>query len=529
MPAIQELLEQLSRPTAFPDGPAAVEVRQTHISVVFLAGDFAYKIKKPVQLGFLDFSTLERRRHFCEEEVRLNRRLAPGVYLGVVPVTRQGDGLRFEGAGPAVEWAVKMRRLPPAATLQNCVERNETAESHLQALARRLAQFHAGAETSDVIAAFGRFEAVAGNVRENFSQTASHVGVTVDRGVYERVRALTEKALAARQQVIAARAARGVPRDTHGDLHLDHVYWFPQQAPPDDWVIIDCIEFNERFRYADPMADVAFLAMDFAFHGRRDLAQAFLESYQQACGDAEGRLLAPLYTSYRAVVRAKVEGMKLGEKEIPDSERDAARQRAQAHWLVALDELEEPMRRPALVLVGGLPGCGKSTLAEALGQRGHFEVLRSDVVRKELAGLPPAESGRSAFGGGIYTASWTERTYAELARRAETILAVGGRVLIDAGFRSDGRRHDFFALARRWGVRALMLECRAAPEVIRERLQQRRGDASDADWAIYQQAADEWQSPDPASQRLMRVIDTTSAGPGNPNDALTALQYFGLA
>lgn len=528
MPAIQDLLTQLSQPAAFPNAPAAVEVHQTHISIVFLAGDFAYKVKKPVQLGFLDFSTLERRRHYCEEEVRLNRRLAPAVYLGVVPVTQQDDGIRFEGDGPAVEWAVKMRRLPPEATLENRVERNETAEHHLQALARRLAQFHAGAETSAAIAAFGRFEVIAGNMCENFTQTARHVGDTVHAGVYERVRTLTEEALGARHEIIDARAARGVPRDTHGDLHLDHVYWFPDQAPPDDWVIIDCIEFNERFRYADPMADVAFLAMDLAFHGRRELARAFLDSYQEASGDVEGRLLAPLYASYRAVVRAKVEGMELCEQEIPDAEREAARQRAQGHWLVALDELEEPNRRPALALIGGLPGSGKSTLADALAQHASFDVLRSDVVRKELAGLTPAESGRSAFGDGIYSAAWTERTYAELARRAENIVAVGGRALIDASFRSDARRHDFFALARRWGVRTLMLECRAAPEVIRERLHQRRGDASDADWAVYQQAATEWQSPNPASQRLMRLMDTTAGSPENIAPAMTALRHFGL-
>ncbi len=521
-----ELLAALSQPAAYPFAVDAVAVHQTHISMVFLAGDVAYKIKKPVQLGFLDFSTLERRKHFCEEEVRLNRRLAPQVYLGVVPVTRRHDGLHFEGAGPAVEWAVKMRRLPAEATLENRLADDGEKPFPLDALAQKLARFHAGAAAGAAIAAFGRFDVVAKNIRENFEQTASHVGVTVNPAVYERVRQLAEATLVDQHELIEARATRGVPRDTHGDLHLDHVYWFPDRPAPDDWVIIDCIEFNERFRYADPMSDVAFLAMDLAFHGRRDLAKAFVEAYVSAGGDAEGRALLPMYTSYRAVVRAKVEGMELAETEIPDDERTLACRRAQAHWLVALGELEKPERRPALVLGAGLPGTGKSTLAAALAQSAHFDVLRSDVIRKELAGRAPTESGRTAFGTGIYDAAWTERTYHEIERRATALLVQGGRVLVDASFRSDSRRRCFFELAQRLGVPVLLLECRADPAVVRQRLKERRGDASDADWAIHQLAAGEWEAPSLAVQRGHNVIDTTVALTLGPAHA--ALQGAGL-
>ena len=173
-----------------------------------------------------------------------------------------------------------------------------------------------------------------------------------------------------------------MPRDTHGDLHLDHVYLFPDRAPPADLVIIDCIEFNERFRFADPVADMAFLVMDLAFHGRRDLARAFADAYFRASGDEEGRALLPFYTAYRAAVRGKVEGMELAEREVPEAERAAALVRARAHWLLALGELEEPGRRPCLVLVGGLPGTGKSTLARGLAEQAGFTVIRSDLVRR---------------------------------------------------------------------------------------------------------------------------------------------------
>jgi uncharacterized protein len=338
---LARLIEALSSIVAYPHSVEAVEVCQTHISVVFLAGPYAYKIKKPVNLGFLDFTAPERRRHFCEEEVRLNRRLAPTVYQGIVPVTRTSTGAEIDGRGETVEWAVKMERLPRDATLEQRLCRGEVGLALLATLAQKIAQFHRDAEAGPHIAACGRFEMVARNVRENFEQSAGQVGVTLSRTVFERLSKLTEESLIRHRSLIEARAERGVPRDTHGDLHLEHVYLFPERQPPADLVVIDCIEFNERFRYADPVSDMAFLAMDLAFHGRKDLAGAFADAYFQATQDAEGRELLPLYSSYRAAVRGKVEGMELREKEVSESEQAAALVRARSHWLLALSELEE--------------------------------------------------------------------------------------------------------------------------------------------------------------------------------------------
>ncbi len=332
------LIDELARPDAHPFAVGAVTVVQTHISVVFLAGDVVYKVKKPVNLGFLDFTTLEKRRHFCEEEVRLNRRLAPAVYLGVVPITR-GAGARFEGTGEPVEWAVKMVRLPEEASLLNKLERGAVGPELIAKLAERVAEFHARAVGGPRVAESGRFEVVARNARENFEQAEPQVGITLTREAFDDLRALTEAALTRLRPLIEARAARGVPRDTHGDLHLDHVYHFPDRAPPGDLVAIDCIEFAERFRHADPIADAAFLAMDLAFRGRRDLADAFVTNYLRASGDAEGAALVPFYAAYRAAVRAKVEGMELSETEVPPAERVAARERARRHWELAREEL----------------------------------------------------------------------------------------------------------------------------------------------------------------------------------------------
>src|SRR5579872_2823633 len=417
-----QLIEALSDPAAYPHAVQGIEVKQTHISVVFLAGQFVYKLKKPVNLGFLDFSTLEKRKHFCEEEVRLNRRLAPNIYRGVVPITQTSTGVQIEGEGPAIEWAVKMERLPDGTSMLDRLKHGEVDRKIVELLAKKIAAFHAQAESGPQIATFGRFGVVAKNARENFEQSLTHVGTTVSQSVFDRVRSLTEELLTQLQSLIEARAARGVPRDTHGDLHLDHVYHFPDREPPNDLIVIDCIEFNERFRYADPIADIAFLAMDLIYNGQRKLSDDFIALYVQATGDAEGSALLAFYVAYRAVIRAKVEGIELFEKEISQEKRSIATQRARAHWLLALVELENPARLPCLILVGGLPGSGKSTLARGLAEKGSFRVIRSDVVRKELAGIDPNASARGEFDEGIYTVEWTARTYAECLRRAEQLL-----------------------------------------------------------------------------------------------------------
>jgi aminoglycoside phosphotransferase family enzyme/predicted kinase len=524
---LARLIEALSHPSAYPEPPGEVQVRQTHISVVFLAGRHAYKIKKPVAPGFLDFRTREARRHFCAEEVRLNRRLAPTIYQGVVPVTRSDDGLRFGGDGEAIEWAVQMERLPEEATLLYRLRRGDLAPSLVERLAQRIAAFHAAAETSPRIAAFARFDAITRNIWENLDVPPADVDNLVRRPVLDRLRARMEETLARLRPRIESRANRGIPRDTHGDLRLEHIYSFPEKQPPDDLVIIDCIEFNERFRFADPVADMAFVVMDLMFEGRRDLAQTFADAYFRAAGDEEGRVLLPLYTAYRSTVRAKVGGIKCAETEIPESERASARMRARAHWLLALGELEEADRKPCLVLVGGLPGSGKSTLARGLAEHTPFHILRSDVVRKELAkgaGIPL----ESATATNIYTPEWTAKTYAECLRRTEELLFAGERVLVDATFREERWRQAFLAMAARWGVQAVLFLCRAGPDIVRARLASRHRDISDADWSVYQSLARDWQEVGDSTRPFSHQISSGGSVEETLVQGLEILRATGL-
>lgn len=526
------LVEALRDPEAYPRPPDAVEVHHTHISAVFLAGQVAYKVKKPLDLGFLDFTTLERRLHFCREEVRLNRRLAPDVYLGVVPIVRTPSGLRVEGKGPVVEWAVKMVRLPPEATLRERLLRGELGSDTLTALARRLAEFHAGAESGPEISRYGRLEVVAENARENLTQAGARVGEVLSAPVHRRLREALEERLDSLGPTIEDRAARHVPRDTHGDLHLDHVYLFPDRNPPGDLVIIDCIEFGERFRCSDPVSDMAFLAMDLIHHGRRDLEQAFSREYVRASGDREGARLLPFYRSYRAAVRGKVEGM-VDADEVGAEQKVAADRSARGHWLLALCELEPPSKRPGLVLVGGLPGTGKSTLAGALAKEAGFRVVASDRIRKSLAGgldsaLRDEGGGESGFEQGIYTPEWTARTYEACLERVRRELFRGERVLVDASFRDDGWRRTFLETGLAHGVPTGFLRCETSPETARERLHSRVGGPSDADWAVHVEARARWEPPSSLSRRHETVLSTEGDPETVTRRALACLEAMGL-
>jgi hypothetical protein len=447
-------------------GGYAPAVAETHSGLVFFAGDRAYKLKKDVDLGFLDFSSQEKRLAACQREVALNRRLAPDVYLGVADV--------LDPDGEPCDHLVVMRRMPADRRLSTLVLDGAPVAGEVDAVARRIAAFHATAERSPAADQAAGPDALAGRWAANTAGLRPFAGRILDGDAIEEVDRLAARYLAGRRPLLAARVASGRACDGHGDLLADDIFCLD-----DGPRVLDCLEFDDGLRLDDGLADVAFLAMDLERLGRPDLAGQLLATYRDAAGDAWPASLAHHHIAYRAQVRAKVSAIR-ADQGVP-----SAAPKAQALLDQALRHLDAARSR--LVLVGGLPGTGKSTLARGIGRATGARVLRSDEVRKELVGLAPDQPAGAAFQQGIYRAESTAAVYAELLRRAGAALRHGELVVLDASWTDEASRADARALADEAASDLVELRCVAPADVTAARLADRAaagGDASDADAAV---------------------------------------------
>jgi aminoglycoside phosphotransferase family enzyme/predicted kinase len=489
------MLEELTHPQAFPFAPpdtSSISLIQTHSSAVILTPDRVYKLKKPKFCGFLDYSTPALRHHFCQQEILLNGPLAPQTYLGIAPVLAFPDGHCCFGPvlspdttptpgttfadGTVVDYAVVMVRLPDTATLKSWVQTGRAEIPLLAEIARFAATFHTTTQTDEHIASFGSLDVITGNWEENFAQTKPYIGRTLDHATYDHIVTYIRHFLAARTSLFVSRMREGRIRDCHGDLRLEHVYILDNtdESPHSQMrlAILDRIEFNERFRYNDVAGEIAFLAMELDSADRSDLSHGFVDAYVAATGDETLRELLPFYLCYRASVRGKVLSFQLDDPEISAAQREASRQQAVELFSLAAHYAHGPTR-PVLIMVGGLMGTGKSTVAHALQQELGWTLLSSDTLRKRLAQLDPAQPQADVFGQGVYRPEWTARTYDMLRIEASTALAHGRSVLLDASFIRRTDRQMMAHEARTHGANVSFVECVCPPETALQRLAQR--------------------------------------------------------
>lgn len=489
----ESLVEAMMKPAFYPRMPVEVTHEETHISHLFFVGNLVYKIKKPVRFSFLDFSTLQRRRFYLQQELQLNRRLAPSVYLGVMPIAFEEYGWRLGGWSEPQEYTLVMRRLPAKRMLPFLLATNQVTPAMMQDLASLFARFHNVAEIIRGIDPQAYVAALENQWTENVTDLEPFIDEPADRNTLKAIDAFGHEFLAAHRNRLLRRAEEGWVRDVHGDLHADHICFAPEGIQ-----IFDCIEFSAQLRRCDLASEIAFLLMDLTVRGGESLREPFVSRYRELRPDAALLRLLPFFECYRALVRAKVHALRLGKWN--DYAARYFRFAARLTW--------EP-RKPFLVVVCGFTGSGKSTLARELGERLAMAVINSDTVRKAMAGT----AGRRVvpFNQGIYCPDMTERTYTKMAREAEKQILNGKGAILDATFARQAHREKMAHLAVKHKVPIFWIRCLASDEVIHQRLADRAAEGrnvSDGGWEIYLEQKIVYQPLDEISSAQCLDLDT---------------------
>ena len=489
----QAALVDVLRNPALYEGVKQVTVLETHISYVLLTGRYAYKIKKAVDLGFLDYSTLDARRFYCEEELRLNRRLAPDVYLDVLAVTGSGRSPAFGGDGQAIEYAVKMREFEQDALLSRMLEHGTLASRHIDALAKRIAEFHGAIDIASGDGPFGLPDEIRRLALDNFRELRELVDDTSDRTHLEALCEWTEREHAARADELETRRQDGFVRECHGDLHLNNIALVDGRI-----TVFDCIEFNDQMRWSDVMSEIAFVAMDLEDRKRRHLAFRFLNAYLERMGDYAGLGVLRFFLAYRAMVRAKVAWFRATQSD-PNDQKDAALAEYRGYVSLARKYAQRP--RAAIVLMHGLAGSGKTTESQRLLESVGAIRIRTDIERKRLHALSPQAHSHATIEGGMYSPAETDLTYGHVCALARRVVTAGYVTIVDAAFLKRRQRDQFRDLASTLSIPFLIVSLSASPDTLRDRLSRRSRsgtDVSEADTRVldYQQRTQERLAPD---------------------------------
>ena len=503
---LYEIARAMAQPEFYPHPAPKIERRETHISVVFLAGESVYKIKKPVAFDFLDFSTLEKRRRVCEEEVRLNRRLNDGVYHGVVPITEDGKRLTLNGGGPPVEYAVHMQRLDDRHTMAAMLAKGALGAQDFHNLSAKLAEFYRSAPAGRRI---GGWDTVQKNCEENFSQMKPFVGSIISPPRFELILTATEGFLKRRRSLFEQRLQDGSVKDCHGDLRAEHIYFTPGGIQ-----IIDCIEFNERMRFNDVASDVAFLVMDLDYQGAVAASAEMLEAFARRYGDLRLLALIDFYLCYRACVRLKVTCFRLRQEGLEDDLRRLLLERTRTFAALAC-RYAVRFAAPTVYVVMGMIASGKSTVAGALADAMDVDLLSSDRIRKRLFQGRSQKGPKASYGYGIYRPEARSHVYGNLLLEAEDRLRDRCSVVLDATFSRRKQRTEALRLARDAGARIVFVECRCPEAEIKRRLKSRENGTSlsDARLSIWKQFQESYEAPEEIPPPLRVKANTTRPTP----------------
>lgn len=500
----RELIQALQDPSRFDHEVSDIRWQETHISWVVLTGSYAYKIKKPMDFGFLDFSTLQRRKDFCEEEIRLNRRLAPELYLDVLPITGTPENPQLGGEGTPFEYAIRMRQFDQSGMFPALVERGELTAAHIDQLADQVAAFHQSIPAVNSDSPLGSVSGVEAPLVQNFEQIRPMISEPQRLEQLERIAAWSESTLERLKPVIAHRHENGFVRECHGDLHLANITLHQGQV-----TVFDCIEFNDEFRFIDVFNDLSFLLMDLEDRGLKQYANRLLDRYLEHTGDFGALPLLQFYKAYRAMVRAKIALFTMGNEGLSKEEQQALYQRYCQYADLAESYSGIPER--FLIVTRGYSGSGKSHAALHLSETLGAIRIRSDVERKRLFGLGPKESSRGALDQGIYTPEATERTYQHLTNLTRQILQAGQAAIVDSAALRQKEREQLMNVAEENGVPVMILDCDAPEQVLRERLKRRTAggnSVSEADESVLEK---QLQVAEPLSDQEKRQalrIDT---------------------
>lgn len=490
----------------FPHPVKDIRILETHISWVILTGHYAYKLKKPVNLGFADFSTLEKRHFYCLEELRLNQRLAPTLYLEVLPITGSPERPILNGAGHSIEYTLKMREFPQTTLLSCCLDRGEVRNKHIDLLAEDIAEFHSSSRISDDETRFGNPDMVRRPLWECLDHLAQNTFEESQKDQIHELDSWMKHLFSSSKDMFALRKREGFIRECHGDLHMGNMALLHERI-----TVFDCIEFNEALRWIDVLSEIAFFVMDLKTHGQTSYSYRFLNHYLERTGDYKGLRFFRFYEVYRALVRAKVTAIRMKQILLnPDDKLSLQREfQRYLNWATRLLQTSSP----ALIIMHGLSGSGKTTLSQHLLEQLGIIRLRSDVERKRLFGLKPEERSGQDRIAEIYGADATQATYARLRELAKSLLDAGFPVIVDATFLQRQDRTSFFQLAQPQGIPFFILHIETPEQESRQRLLDReRGglDASDANLSVWK-TQDRNQEPlDNEERPFVLKIDSTN-------------------